>query len=176
MRGSRRIKAIADCGLRISRGVRQGALLIALGAVLGTAVNGIRAGGLPWMGDWSQESVAARHLQGMAEISLTEAWALHKDGKALFLDARDPSNFHDGHLPGAMNIPPGEAEASAEEVKAMAEAGLQRIACCDGLECPLGPTLAQTLHDGGVVSVRVLVNGWSRWRQAGYPTEAGSGL
>lgn len=158
-------------GVRVRRAVLQGIALLALGMAVGIVVHETRTPTLPWAGSWSPESLAAQHLKGLAEVSLEDATALWREGRALFLDARDPVSYGAGHLPGAMNIPPGEAERSAEEVKVLAEAGLEPIAYCDGVDCPLSPELARRLQAQGVPLVKVLVNGWSRWRQAGLPTE-----
>lgn len=149
----------------------QGIGLVALGMALGLVIHETRAPTIPWAGSWSSESLAAQHLKGLVEVSLEDATALWREGRVLFLDARDPGSYRAGHLPGAMNIPPGEAEGFAEEVKVLAEAGLEPIAYCDGVDCPLSPELARGLQAQGVPLVKVLVNGWSRWRQAGLPTE-----
>jgi rhodanese-related sulfurtransferase len=158
-------------GVRVRRSVLQAAALLALGMAVGIAIHETRAPTLPWVGSWSAESLASRHLEGLVEVSLEDATALWREGRALFLDARDPGSYRAGHLPGAMNIPPEEAEAAGEEVKVLVEAGLEPIAYCDGVDCPLSPELARRLQAQGVRSVKVLVNGWSRWRGAGLPTE-----
>jgi len=159
--------------LRIRQGVWQGILLIVLGAVIGAGFNGIRPGGLPWSGEWSSSSLAASDLQGVEEIPLAEAWSLYQKGKALFLDARDPVSFGEGHITGAMNCPPGETETSLEEVLTLARSGLEVIAYCDGVGCSLSPELARTLQRRGVPSVKILEDGWSRWLEAGYPIGEG---
>lgn len=164
-------EAMVGPRVRVRNAVLEGLALLAIGLVLGFLVHETRGRGLSWVGSWSAESLAARHLEGLVEVSLEDATALWREGRALFLDARDPGSYGAGHLPGAMNIQPGEAEGSAEEVKVLAEAGLEPIAYCDGVDCPLSPELARRLQAQGVTSVKVLVNGWSRWRGAGLPTE-----
>ncbi len=161
--------------LRLRHGIRQGIFLVALGALLAAGFNGIRLSGLPWIGRWSASSVSAYQLQGLQEISLEEAYSLYRRGRAVFLDARDPVSFQEGHIADALNIPPGEAEDYREEVLTLVTAGLEVIAYCDGVDCPLSPELARTLQRFGVPSVKVFVNGWSRWRNAGCPVEKGGG-
>ena len=158
---------------RLRAGVREAIALVAAGIILGVTIQEIRCSSCPWVQDWAPESVSARHLQGLEEISLEEAGARHKAGSALFLDARDPAGYQAGHLPGAMNVPPQEAEVFSEEIRALAESGMEVIAYCDGVDCPLSAELARALQGRGVPSVKVLVNGWSRWRDAGFPTERG---
>jgi 3-mercaptopyruvate sulfurtransferase SseA len=158
---------------RLRTGIREALVLVTGGLILGVAVQEIRCSTCPWVQEWSVESVSARHLQGVEEISLEEATARHLEGSVLYLDARDPGSFRAGHLPGAMNVPPQEAEAVADEVRTLVDSGLLAVAYCDGLDCPLSTELARALQALGVPSVRVLVNGWSRWREAGLPTERG---
>jgi rhodanese-related sulfurtransferase len=159
---------------RLSRAMWQGIFLVCLGALLAAGFNAIRFGGLPWTGAWSSASLAASQLQGLEEIPLQEAWALYQEGKALFVDARDPVTFYEGHIKGALNCPPGETESYAEEIRVLALSGLVIIAYCDGVDCPLSTELARSLQQSGIPSVKVLVDGWSRWSQAGYPTEKGN--
>ena len=158
---------------RIRTGVLQGVLLTALGVLIGAGVNGIRGAGLPWRGQWSPASVTASYLGNLQEISLAEAWSLYQAGKALFVDARDPLSFQQGHVAGALNCPPGETEAYLQEVLTRARSGLEVIVYCEGVGCSLSPELARTLQKLGVPSVKILEDGWTRWLEAGYPIEEG---
>ena len=157
--------------LRLSQAIWQGIFLVCLGAFIGAGFNTVRPTGLPWTGAWTPASLAASQLQGLEEIPLGEARSLSQAGKALFLDARDPVSFHEGHIKGALNCPPGEMESYLEGIRLLARAGLVIITYCDGVDCPLSTELARSLQQAGVAPVRVLVDGWSRWRKAGYPTE-----
>ena len=159
----------------IRQAVRQGVLLVCLAAFLAAGFNTIRANGLSWKGEWSSPSLAAAQRQGLEEISLTEAWSLYQGKKALFLDARDAVTFYEGHIKGALNCPPEEMQGYLEEIRVYALSGLAIIAYCDGVACPLSTELARSLRQSGVGSVRVLVDGWSRWHKAGYPTAQGGG-
>jgi len=87
------------------------------------------------------------------------------------VDARDPLSFQQGHIAGALNVPPGEAERYLEEVSILSRSGLAVIVYCDGVDCPLSPELARTFKQRGVTVVQVLVDGWRRWLEAGYPVE-----
>jgi rhodanese-related sulfurtransferase len=160
-------------GLRLKQGIRQGVFLLTIATLLAGGVNGFRSAGLPWIGNWSASSVSAYHLQGLEEISLEETCSLYQQGNAVFLDARDPVSFQEGHIDGALNVPPEEAEDYREEVLAMVNAGFEVIAYCDGVDCPLSPELARALQRLGIPSVKVFVDGWSRWRNAGCPVEKG---
>lgn len=158
---------------RLRSGLLQAAGILLAGSLLGGGINIIRPGGLPWKGSWSTEAVSVRHLQGLPEISLEEAWRLYQEGRSLFLDARDRGSFDLGHLPGALNVVPEEAADFAEEIRSLSESGLVPIAYCDGAACPLSSQLARRLRAMGLKSVCILVDGWGRWRRAGFPVERG---
>jgi len=106
-------------------------------------------------------------------ISLEEAKMLYDAGVALFLDARDFEAFQKGHFPGALNIPPQEAESRISEIKEMADAGMIVVTYCHGIDCALAVNLAHTLQAHGLPSVRPLINGWGDWVNAWYPVESG---
>ncbi|OGP53414.1 MAG: hypothetical protein A2Y65_06855 [Deltaproteobacteria bacterium RBG_13_52_11] len=159
--------------LRLRIGVLQGALLIVLGVILGAGFNVVRSTGLPWIERWSVSSVSASHLKGLQEISLEEAYSLYRQGNTVLLDARDTLSFQQGHIAGALNVPPGEAKGYLKEVLTLAKSGHEVIVYCDGVDCPLSPELARTLQRFGVPSVKVLVDGWRLWLEAGYPIEEG---
>ena len=159
--------------LSIRRAIWQGLFLVCLGAFIAAGFNAIRPQGLSWTGAWSPASQAASQLREVEEIPLAEAWSLYQGDKALFVDARDPVSFYEGHIKGALNVPPGEAGRYLEEIHTLARAGLVIIAYCDGVDCPLSTELARSLQRSGVPSVRVLVDGWSRWLKAGFPIEKG---
>ncbi len=157
----------------LRQGIRQGILLLALGVALGVVWHELVPSPLPWVGLWTPSAVADRHLQGLEEASLDDAWSLHKAGRALFLDARDERSFEMGHLPGALHIPPDQGDAHVPELQALSQAGMALIAYCDGMDCPLSSELARGLQGRGLPAVKVLVNGWSLWQRAGYPVEKG---
>jgi rhodanese-related sulfurtransferase len=160
---------------RLSQAIWQGVALVCLGTLLAAGFNAVRTNGLAWKGAWSPASLAASQLQGLEEISLNEAWSLSQAGRALFVDARDPVSFYEGHIRGALNCPPGEAARYLEEIRVLSLSGLVIIAYCDGVDCPLSPELAQKLQQSGITSVKVFVDGWSRWQKAGYPIEKKGG-
>jgi rhodanese-related sulfurtransferase len=157
---------------RLRRGIWQGVCLGLLAAILAVGFNAVRSSGLPWIGQWPAASAAAS-LQGVGAITLQEAWSHYQEGKALFVDARDPLSFTRGHIKGAWNVPLAEAERSLTEIGILAKAGLAVIVYCDGVDCPLSPELARTLQRRGVPSVKIIVDGWRLWSEAGYPVEGG---
>jgi rhodanese-related sulfurtransferase len=159
--------------LRVRRGIWQGVCLGVFAAILAAGFNAVRSSGLPWVGQWSPTTAAAANLQGVEAITLQEAWSCYQEGKALFVDARDPLSFKGGHIKRAWNVPLAEVERSLAEIGILAKAGLAVIVYCDGVDCSLSSELARTLQKRGVPSVKIIVDGWRLWSEAGYPVEGG---
>jgi len=102
-------------------GIRQGIVLVVLSLMIGGSFNALRPSKFPWVGSWSPSSVTADLLEELQEISLEEACSLRQKNETIFLDARDPGSFDEGHFPGALNIPFGEVEGWVESVRDMAK-------------------------------------------------------
>ena len=156
---------------RLHIGIRRGVHLIAIGILLGTVFNAVRPARLPRAG--SHPPVAARYYWDVRTISLPEAWSLHQEGKALFLDARKHASFEEGHLPGAWNIPPGQVKANLQKLQPQVQEGKELIVYCDAVDCPSAAELIRRLAKCGVNPSRVLPEGWLGWVEAGYPVEEG---
>ncbi|MCF8054035.1 MAG: rhodanese-like domain-containing protein [Deltaproteobacteria bacterium] len=144
-------------------GIRQALLVVVIGSTLGLMFNSVRTDKMP---------IIAPTLSDM-EISIAEAEKMYREGRAIFIDARDSWSYAAmGHLPQAINIQPHDnLEPHLEELKKGAGEGKRVIAYCDGEGCRLGTEVAQALSSSGVPNVCVLHNGWTLWEKAGLPLE-----
>jgi rhodanese-related sulfurtransferase len=104
-------------------------------------------------------------------VPLDEALALHGAGVAVFLDARPEEAFNSGHVAGARNLPWQDFDARFPEIMEAIPPDAFIITYCDGEACSLSKDLALALRNMGYTQVRVLVNGWSVWKDEGLPTE-----
>ncbi|MBW2042891.1 MAG: rhodanese-like domain-containing protein [Deltaproteobacteria bacterium] len=102
-------------------------------------------------------------------VGLEEARKLHETQKAIFVDARSESLYREGHIQGALNIPWQEVDRYFVEVMERLDPEKTIITYCDGETCELSHELALFLQEMGFQSVRVLVNGWTVWKEAGLP-------
>ena len=90
------------------------------------------------------------------------------------MDARSPADYAAGHIPNAFNL---AAEAFAQrypEIEPMLTREMMIIVYCDGEQCALSHELLARLRQLGYRNVRVLVNGWTVWRQAHRPVTMGA--
>ncbi len=111
----------------------------------------------------------------IGEISAADtAKATAADPKILVLDVREPGEFADGHLPGALNVPRGMLEAKADLDYGGREPRLadrsQRVIinCASGGRSALA---ADALQKMGFTSVQSLAGGIQAWKDQGLPIE-----
>ncbi|MBP7706464.1 MAG: rhodanese-like domain-containing protein [Candidatus Aminicenantes bacterium] len=158
----------------VRRLVVQAAALVALGAVVGAAVN------FPLVkrfvrGEFRETFFEAARYPGVRLITLQEAEDLWAGGQTVLLDARPVEAFALGHAPGARNIPSARDgfEVPAGVLALAREAVL--VVYCEGGDCQSSLALARRLHDEGFRDIRVFSGGWDEWRAAGLPEEQGEG-
>lgn len=145
--------------------------LVGLALLLAVGVNLWRSDGIPFIGDWSADARFSDDSGKSLVISLGEARGLFERGDVLFVDARPESEYAEGHIQGALSLPLQEADAYFMDAADRLSAAKAIITYCDGESCDLSHDLALFLKEMGMENVRVLVNGWTVWHEAGLPTE-----
>ena len=148
-----------------------GALAIVIaGAVVGLLVNLLRPGGLAWVA--RKRDLQPRPASAQASfISLAEAKAHFDARDALFVDARGPEEYAEGHIPGAVNLMPDDFRATDPSISARLPKGRPIVTYCDGPDCGKSSQLADRLVGAGYSKVSIFVEGWPAWEQAGYPAQ-----
>jgi rhodanese-related sulfurtransferase len=106
-------------------------------------------------------------------VSLDEAGSLCLEKQAIFLDARSPRDYAMGHIRGAQNIPWQSFDQYIDRVFDRIPEDARIVTYCDGEHCSLSEDLAKELVSMGYKKVQVLLNGWTRWQEAGLPVEKG---
>ncbi len=147
--------------------------LIAMAGMIAVAVNGWRSDGIPLVGDWSAETRFSDTTGETMTIALEEARELFERDAAVFLDARPPDQYAEGHIRGALNMPWQDFDAYFMELAERLDGASSIVTYCDGETCELSHELALFLTDMGFADARVLVNGWTIWQEAGLPAERG---
>ncbi len=151
----------------VPRTLLQSALVVVLAVGLSLAFNANRQDSLPLIKPAQNATQAAA-----GEIALTEAMALHQNGTAVFLDARDSLTYAEGHIQGALSLPLETFEYDFPRYEAQL-ANQTIVTYCDGEQCRLSHDLSALLKAKGLTDVRVLGNGWSLWLNATLPTASG---
>jgi rhodanese-related sulfurtransferase len=144
----------------------QCAVILVLAISLGAPVNQFRNNGLPLFAHRSMGTSLKTTSGARLDISLTEAKKLFLQHAAVFIDARPKEDFEKGHVKGAKSLPWHDVDQQFIAVTENIPDNATIITYCDGEACELSHHLANFLIDAGFNHVRVLVNGWTKWRDA----------
>jgi rhodanese-related sulfurtransferase len=93
---------------------------------------------------------------------------------ATFVDARDPGEYADGHIPGAINLPYDQVVTDPVKLEAFDPKGKPIIVYCGGGTCELSMNLGFSLVAAGKHKVLVFMGGWPEWSSLGYPVAKGA--
>jgi rhodanese-related sulfurtransferase len=96
-------------------------------------------------------------------------------GAAVFIDARTPDHYQEGHIQGAINLPLADFDQLAHKVVVDFPEDTLLVTYCDGEDCALSAEVALKLKQVGFENVRVLHNGWSLWKSHSLPFQRGKG-
>jgi cysteine synthase/rhodanese-related sulfurtransferase len=102
-------------------------------------------------------------------IDLTSAHELWETQGPLVLDVRDPDEYRQSHVEGAINIPLYELAARVPEIPADRQTQILTICERGNISLPAVLLLTSLSYQ----SVRSVSGGTSAWQQMGYATESG---
>ncbi len=113
-------------------------------------------------------------LNDMPRVDLTGAKNRFDHQSAVFLDARSPDEYKEGHIPGALEFYSEDMDKYAPLVMPqLKDKGQEIITYCHGSSCDLSVRLAKTLIQQGYTNVKVFFGGWPEWKKASYPIQKG---
>lgn len=113
-------------------------------------------------------------LDSMPRLGLLGAKNRFDQKSAVFLDARSPDEYKEGHIPGALEFYADDFDKYAPLVLPQLKDKTQEIITyCHGSSCELSVHLAKALMDQGYTNVKVFFGGWPEWKKSGYPIQAG---
>lgn len=144
----------------------QAGLIFLIAVVLGLGFNQFRKEKLPLGSQGQPPAVASGET-----INLAEARELYAAQKAVFVDARSRELFLQGHIKNAFCLPVEAFEAHFFEFLKAVPPQTPIIAYCDGEACDSSHDLAKLLKQQGYTQVRVLINGWTLWKENNLPIE-----
>jgi rhodanese-related sulfurtransferase len=141
--------------------------------LLGLIVNQARSDSMPLLGDWSPEARITFKFGRNILIPFEEARDRFFTRGAVFIDARPQDLYREGHIQGAINLPLADFDRMADKVVQDLPEDALLVTYCDGEDCALSAELAVKLKEIGFENVRVLHDGWNRWRNRNLPVQMG---
>lgn len=85
----------------------------------------------------------------------------------VLIDVREPDEYRQGHLPGAVNMPRGLLEFQFSSQSALEPRGLRVVLYCK--TSGRAALAACALHDMGYLNVQSIAGGFDAWAAAGKP-------
>lgn len=160
--------------------VLEAIFLTGLSVVLAFAVNSVSPKGLSLVGTWYDN----RHRVELdvppsyspetdTLLTMQEAFTLWKDG-AVFIDTREPDEYAEGHIPGAINLPFEEWDDYWECVEPYLRPESKIVCYCGGLDCELSLFAARELITIGYFDSYIFFGGYLKWIEAGLPFKTGT--
>lgn len=135
----------------------------------------------------TNESPAAAELserlrdKGLQELKRSQVETLlrdprSRDGRVVFVDARNPDDYQAGHVPGAYELDPYHPDRELGNVLPVCQAAEKVVVYCTGGDCEDSDTAAILLRDGGVPGGKLFVygGGITEWQAAHLPVETGA--
>ncbi|MGH7897851.1 MAG: rhodanese-like domain-containing protein [Candidatus Binatia bacterium] len=123
----------------------------------------------------SLKELVAEAKGRIREVSAGEAAkAIEADRRILVLDVREPGEYAEGHIPGALNVPRGVLEPKADlEYPAreprLADRGQPVIVhCASGARSAFAADVLQVM---GFTNVKSMAGGFLAWKEGGLPVE-----
>ena len=148
--------------------------LIVLASLLAFSINYLRNERLHLFGNWAPEARLMDSSGKRLDISLPEAKKLFLQQSVVFIDARPQDDYEKGHIKRALCLPWNEVDRNFMRVTEDISPDTPIITYCDGETCELSHNLAIFLLDMGFSNVRILINGWTLWKEEDLPIESGS--
>jgi rhodanese-related sulfurtransferase len=119
--------------------------------------------------------------KGLQELKLNQVKILFRDprrqdGRIVFVDARNPDDYQEGHIPGAYELDPYHPDRELETVLPICQAADEVVVYCTGGDCEDSDTAAILLRDDGVPGEKLFVygGGFKAWEAAHLPVETGA--
>ena len=151
----------------------EAALVVLIAILMALGSYALRSKQLPLLPSDSKKADSFSEQALYKPMSMARAVELFNHHGALFVDARIPEAYAEGHIPGALNLYPGDFEQWSQTLIDKFPPEKIMITYCDGTQCPLARELAEKLTWLGFEHVYCLLDGWEVWQARHLPMESG---
>lgn len=107
------------------------------------------------------------------EVGIAAVKQLFDAKAAVVVDAREPDEYAEGHIPGALSMPYDEVTGDPARIESLETGGKPIIVYCGGGACELSLSLAYDMIYAGHKKVLVYMGGFSEWAEVGNAVATG---
>jgi rhodanese-related sulfurtransferase len=108
-------------------------------------------------------------------IDIMTAKKFFDDGQCIFIDARPPASFEQGHIKGSLNWNCDDFDTCLKKFGMTIPKNACVVAYCNGGPCDASPHLAMALLAEGWQDVYLFEGGLEEWKAYQLPLETGTG-
>lgn len=138
-------------------------MLLGVALLLGTLLNLLSPGRIPWVQDWTDHVEKLASASGLSVVTMEQVREMVGQASHVILDARRPADYDKGHIPTAMSLPISAFEESFDQYVGLLAPETPVLVYCSGRECEESVELGQRLHSMGITNVVLYVGGFSEW-------------
>jgi len=154
---------------RLSPGTcTQMALVAALSLAAAAVSHALRSQPLDLRYAWSNHVLNQAAAKGMATVSTAEARVIADTFSHVILDARRESDYLEGHLPGAMNLPAAAFDDVFPNVAPLLSPEQPILVYCSGQDCDESILLGDMLMKSGFTNIALYAGGVTAWEEEGH--------
>jgi len=139
--------------------------------ILSLTLNAVRSDGIPLLAEELAVAEVIEHdapEPRLLAITLDQALEFYQKG-TVFVDAREPEYYQEGHIKDAWNIP--FFLELVFKLDSLQGKDAPMVIYCSGDECGSSEDLAYELQAEGFSNLLVFKGGWTAWNTSGHPTE-----
>ncbi|MDZ4712185.1 MAG: rhodanese-like domain-containing protein [bacterium] len=162
-------------------------IIFIISLTAGLIVNAVSPKGIALVRDDSQRFV----IDSSSSVSVNQRGKLDKQGfyqpvnipvetakklfdeKAVFIDGREPDEFEQGHIQGAINIPYKDFKEKKVEEKQQLLKDIKKeqfiVSYCGSDSCEISIDNAYEMAKVGYSDVKIYLGGLKEWNKMGYP-------
>ena len=152
-------------------------LLTIIAAGASFAINSISPNGIPLKGMWYDNRHQIKldippsyDSETDSLLTMQEAFMLWKND-AVFIDTREPDEYCEGHIAGALNLPFEEWDDWWQEIEPYLSPNTKIVCYCGGLDCELSLYAARELKVIGYPNSYIFFGGFYTWIEYDLPWE-----
>ena len=99
-----------------------------------------------------------------------EHWVADPSRNVILVDARDTSDFRDGYIPGARNLPVYATDAQLAAFVEEVQPGQRVVIYCQSAQCTFSDIVAARLRNAGLDQLAIYHDGYAGWTSSNRPT------
>jgi len=153
-------------------------IILGLSIAAAFAVNFLSPAGIAPVGQWDTArgvvTANAKNdivIEGIEIDTVDLARKLYDSGDYIFVDARSPEDYAEGHIKDAVSLPVGQFEDKIEAFLEHYPPEVSIVTYCSGRTCSDSHHLADFLLEFGYDKINVFIDGFPGWKSAGHPIE-----